>query len=349
MKRLSGRRIAAVSIALLAFWAVAVMLALAVGSVAIPPGSLLRLLGHKLIGFAPADDPLATILFSIRLPRILLGSLVGAALAAAGASFQSLLRNPLADPFVRGVSTGASLGTILYSIFTASWAAAGAAASLAYGRPMAAFAGAALVIGAVYFLSAGGSRTGEASQRLLLAGIVLASFISSINIVLLTSTSQADLRGIFYWLIGDLSRPVDASIYVVTGVVFAGFVLLYPLSRSLNLISIGEEDAMILGVAVARVKVAVYLLASLVTGAVVSVSGPIAYIGLICPHLGRMMFGSDNRILLPAVFMFGAIFTLLADTLARTLFSPAELPVGVITALLGAPLFVYLSRRRSSL
>jgi iron complex transport system permease protein len=226
---------------------------------------------------------------------------------------------------------------------------AGAAAGLAYGRPLAAFAGAALVISAVYFLSAGGSRSGEASQRLLLAGIVLASFISSINVILLTSTSQADLRGIFYWLIGDLSRPVDASIYVVTGVVFVGFMLLYPLSRSLNLISLGEEDAMILGVAVARVKIAVYLIASLITGAVVSVSGPIAYIGLICPHLGRMMFGGDNRILLPAVFMFGAIFTLLADTLARTLLSPAELPVGVITALLGAPLFVYLSRRRSSL
>jgi len=349
MNRLSGRRIAAVSIALLVCWAGAVMLALAAGSVAIAPGTLLGLLWHKFVGSAAADDPLATILFAIRLPRILLGSLVGAALAAAGAAFQSLLRNPLADPFVLGVSTGASFGTILYSMFTASWAAAGAAGGLAYGRPMAAFAGAAMVIGAVYFLSAGGSRSGEASQRLLLAGIVLASFLSSINVILLTSTSQADLRGIFYWLIGDLSRPVDASTYAVTGVVFAGFIFLYPLSRSLNLIALGEEDAMILGVAVARVKVAVYLLASLITGAVVSVSGPIAYIGLICPHLGRMMFGSDNRILLPAVFMFGAIFTLLADTLARTLLSPAELPVGVITALLGAPLFVYLSRRRSSL
>jgi iron complex transport system permease protein len=178
---------------------------------------------------------------------------------------------------------------------------------------------------------------------------VLASFISSINVVLLTSTSQADLRGIFYWLIGDLSRPVDASIYVVTAVVMGGFLLLYPLSRSLNLISVGEEDAMILGVEIQRVKVCVYLIASLITGAVVSVSGPIAYIGLICPHLVRMMFGNDNRLLFPAVFLFGATFTLLADTLARTLLSPAELPVGVITALFGAPLFVYLSRRRSGL
>jgi iron complex transport system permease protein len=182
-----------------------------------------------------------------------------------------------------------------------------------------------------------------------LAGIVLASFISSINVILLTSTSQADLRGIFYWLIGDLSRPVDASIFVVGAAVFSGFVLLLILSRSLNLIAMGEEDAMILGVDVRRIKIGAYLVASLITGAVVSISGPIAYIGLICPHLGRMLFGSDNRVLFPAVFISGAIFTLLADTLARTLLAPAELPVGVITALIGAPLFVYLVRRRSGI
>ena len=347
MNRLSGRRILAIFLALLALWACAGLLALAIGSVSISPGNLVRLAAKRLSGATDAGDPLETILFSIRLPRILLSSLVGAALAVAGAAFQSLLRNPLADPFVLGVSTGASLGSILYSIFTASWGAAEAVTGLMYGRPVAAFAGAALVVAAVYFISGGNGRSGEGSQRLLLAGIVLASFISSINVVLLTSTSQADLRGIFYWLIGDLSRPVDASIYVVAAIVAAGFLLLYPFARSLNLVSIGEEDAEILGVEVRRVKVAVYLIASLITGSVVSISGPIAYIGLICPHLGRMMFGSDNRILFPAVFVFGAIFTLSADTLARTLLSPAELPVGVITALIGAPLFVYLSRRRS--
>lgn len=349
MTRLSRKRIAAVCFSLLVVWACAALFALAIGSVAIPLGSLMRLAAQRLSGTTAADDPLVIILFSIRLPRIFLSSLVGAALAVAGAAFQSLLRNSLADPFVLGVSSGASLGTILYSIFTATWGASETAAGLIYGRPAAAFVGAALVVGAVYFLSGGSTRSGEGSQRLLLAGIVLASFISSINVILLTSTSQADLRGIFYWLIGDLSRPADNSIYVVTAVVLAGFLLLYLFSRSLNLISMGEEDATILGVEVARVKVGVYLIASLITGAVVSVSGPIAYIGLICPHLGRMMFGSDNRILFPAVFLFGAIFTLLADTLARTLLSPAELPVGVITALIGAPLFIYLSRRRSGL
>jgi iron complex transport system permease protein len=349
MKLLSRRRIMVVSVLMLLAWAAAALLALVVGSVAIAPGQVARMTAKHWFTSPGPEDPLATILFSIRLPRIFLSSLVGAALAVAGAAFQSLLRNPLADPFVLGVSTGASLGTILYSIFVASWGAMQTAAGISFGRPLAAFAGAALVIGAVYFVAGGGTRSGEASQRLLLAGIVLASFISSINVILLTSTSQGDLRGIFYWLIGDLSRPVDASIYPVTVIVFAGLLLLYIHSRSLNLIAMGEEDALTLGVEVPRVKATVYLVASLITGAVVSVSGPIAYIGLICPHLVRMMFGRDNRILFPAVFLFGATFTLLADTAARTLLSPSELPVGVITALIGAPMFIYLARRRSGI
>jgi iron complex transport system permease protein len=289
-----------------------------------------------------------TILLSVRLPRLVLGSIVGAALAVAGAAFQALLRNPLADPYVLGVSTGASMGTILYSVFTASAGLAGMAGGQIYGRPAAAFAGAALTVAAVYVIAGGTGKSGESSQKLLLAGIVLASFISSINVFLLTSTSQADLRGIFYWLIGDLSRPVDASLYAVTIVVALGAGLLYFFSHSLNLIAIGEEHALLLGVEVPRVKAAVYMLASLLTGAVVSVSGPIAYIGLICPHIVRMMFGNDNRLLFPAVFIFGAIFTLLADTLARTVLSPAELPVGVVTALCGAPLFIYLLHRRGA-
>jgi iron complex transport system permease protein len=279
------------------------------------------------------------------LPRVLLGSLVGAALAVAGAAFQSLLRNPLADPYVLGVSTGASMGTILYSVLASMLGYAASMGSAVYARPLAAFLGALFTVGAVYLI-AGADRSGETSQRLLLAGIVLASFLSSINVFLLTSTNQADLRGIFYWLIGDLSRPVDESIYPVTFLVFAGFMLLYRFSHSLNLMGMGEIDAMILGIEAGRVKTAVYIIASLVTGAVVSVSGPIAYIGLICPHLARMMFGSDNRILFPTVFIFGAIFTLIADTIARTVLSPAELPVGIVTALCGAPLFIYLLRRK---
>ncbi len=345
MSRLSPARIASTTLVLLGIWIVAALVSMNVGSVRIPIPTSLRLLKNRVLNEPAGSDPLAAILFSVRLPRVILGSLVGASLAAAGAAFQSLLRNPLADPYVLGISSGASMGTIVFSIITAAYGFT-AGGGLYFFRPAAAFLGAALTVAAVYIIGGGSERSGEGSQRLLLAGIVLASFISSINVFLLTSTNQADLRGIFYWLIGDLSRPVDASIYVVAAAVMAGFVLLYVYSHSLTLISMGETSALILGVEVARVKSTVYVLASLMTGAVVSVSGPIAYIGLICPHMARMIFGSDNRILFPAVFVFGAIFTLLADTLARSVFSPTELPVGVITALCGAPLFIYLLHRK---
>jgi len=346
MRRLSRKHILSVSAVLLAIWLLAALLSLSIGSVAISPGESLRLAIRHASGDTGRESALETILFSVRLPRVLLASLVGAALALAGAVFQSLLRNPLADPYVLGVSTGASMGTILYIVLAASAGIQATGSLSLYARPAAAFAGAALTVATVYFVAGRSDRRGESSQRLLLAGVVMASFISSINVFLLTSTSQADLRGIFYWLIGDLSRPVDASIYVITILVAAGAFLLYLMSQSLNLISSGEEDALSLGVEVPRVKLRVYLLASLVAGSVVSISGPIAYVGLICPHLARMALGSDNRILFPAVFVFGAIFTLLADTVARTVVAPAELPVGVITALCGAPLFIYLLRRK---
>jgi iron complex transport system permease protein len=348
MNRLSGRRIMGVSLVLLILWVVAALISLNIGSVPIPMRTSARLLIAHITGSGSGNDPLESVLFSVRLPRVLLGSLVGAALALAGTAFQSLLRNPLADPYVLGVSTGASMGTILYSLFTGWIGFAAINSTVVFGRPLAAFLGAAFTVGAVYVIAGGSSRRSESSQRLLLSGIVLASFLSSINVFLLTSTSQADLRGIFYWLIGDLSRPVDASIYPVTLLVLVGFFMLYLLSHSLNLIGMGEDDALILGIEVRRVKTGVYIMASLITGAVVSVSGPIAYIGLICPHIGRMLFGSDNRILFPTVFIFGAIFTLLADTLARTILSPAELPVGIVTALCGAPLFIYLLHRKGS-
>jgi len=344
MKRLSSAKILGVTAGLLLAWLLVALVCLSIGSVPIPLRTSLRLLAGWLAGGNP-NDSLASVLFSVRLPRILLGSLVGAALATAGTAFQALLRNPLADPYVLGVSTGASMGTIVYSVF-AGWLGFAAGGGMLFARPVAAFAGAALTVGAVYAVATGRHPAPESSQRLLLSGIVLASFLSSINVFLLTITSQADLRGIFYWLIGDLSRPVDPSLCVVTGLVFGGFFVLYLLSHSLNLIGMGEEDAMALGIEVRRVKTAVYIVASLITGAVVSISGPIAYIGLICPHMGRMMFGSDHRVLFPSVFLFGAIFTLLADTVARTIVSPAELPVGIVTALCGAPLFIYLLRRK---
>jgi iron complex transport system permease protein len=343
MSRLSLGKIARICAALSGLWALSVLISACLGSVPVSPGTVFALVRDRLLG-SGSDTTDAVILFSVRLPRIFLASLAGAALAIAGAAFQSLLRNPLADPYVLGVSTGASTGTILLSM--AAGSVAGSASGLHYFRPLAAFAGAAITIALVYVIAGGGGRSVEGSQRLLLAGVILASFISAINVFLLTTTDQADLRGIFYWLIGDLSRPVDGSIYAVAAFVLAGAGLLYLYSQKLNLIAIGETDALALGVEVPRIKLGVYLIASLVTGAVVSISGPIPYIGLICPHLARMVFGIDNRILFPAVFLTGATFTVFADAIARTALAPAELPVGVITAVCGAPLFIYLLRRK---
>lgn len=348
MSRLSRRRIAVVVLTLIAVWAVVMLVSLRIGSVTITTATAAGLLWKGVTSAADPSSPEEAILLSVRLPRILLASVVGSALALAGAAFQSLLRNSLADPYVLGVSTGASMGTIVYSALAASAGIPLAGASYVYGRPMAAFLGAVLTVGAVYVIAGRSETTGEGSQRLLLAGIVLASFLSSINVFLLTSTSQANLRGIFYWLIGDLSRPVDASLYVVAAAVLAGAALLYALSHGLNLISLGDFDALTLGVEVRRVKTLAYVVGSLMTGAAVSVSGPIAYVGLICPHMVRMVLGHDNRVLFPAVFVFGAIFTLAADTVARTVIAPAELPVGVVTALCGAPLFVYLLHRKGA-
>ena len=346
MNRLTRGKIAAVTLGLVGAWALTALLSLRAGSVTITFETATRLLWNLSTRGGDLSSPEEAILLSVRLPRILLASIVGSALALAGAAFQSLLRNSLADPYVLGVSTGASLGTIGYSVLVVSAGVPIAGTAYIYGRPLAAFAGAALTVGAVYLIAGRSESTGEGSQRLLLAGIVLASFLSSINVFLLTGTNQADLRGIFYWLIGDLSRPVDASLYAVSVAVFAGAVALYGLSHPLNLISLGELDALALGVEVRRVKTAAYVIGSLMTGAVVSVSGPIAYVGLICPHLVRMLFGHDNRLLFPAVFVFGAVFTVAADTVARTVIAPAELPVGVVTALCGAPLFVYLLHRK---
>jgi iron complex transport system permease protein len=282
----------------------------------------------------------ALVVFGLRLPRIALGILVGAALSTAGAGFQALLRNPLADPYVLGVSSGAALGAILSLI---------AAPHTPGAIQVAAFAGAAVTIAAVYFL---GRRGGQLdSATLLLAGIVAASFLSAVIMFLMTTLPGRDLRGMAFWLMGDLSAPPPTQdvrgwfifLFVVFGVA-AGAI--YLTASDLNLILTGEKEAQHLGVNVHRVKLVVYVCASLLTGLAVSVSGAIGYVGLIVPHVMRMLFGTDYRLLVPASALGGAIAIVVADTLARTVVAPTELPVGAMTAIAGAPVFIYLMRRR---
>jgi iron complex transport system permease protein len=285
------------------------------------------------------------IVFDIRMPRILLGVFVGAALSVAGASFQSLLRNPLADPGVLGVSSGSALGAIIASMIAPHLSMSPSMSALL--TPVGAFFGGAATIAAVYFL---GRRDGQIdSATLLLAGIISASFLSAFIMFLMATLLSRDTRGMAFWMMGDLSTPLPASLRWLVGAgFFAASGAIYTAAADLNLMIAGEREAMHLGVEVTRVKRLVYACASILTGLAVSVSGVIAYVGLLVPHVMRLLFGSDYRVLIPTSAFGGAIALVIADTLARTVVAPTELPVGTMTAMAGAPLFIYLMRRRAS-
>ncbi|MBI4465838.1 MAG: iron ABC transporter permease [Acidobacteria bacterium] len=312
------------------------LIALSVGSASIPLSTLGTGLWEQ-ITFSPStlSPDHYTILFKVRVPRILLAMIVGAALAVAGAGYQALLRNPLADPYVLGVSSGAALGAIL------SLALAG---RLTVATPLAAFLGATLTIALVYFLGQRGAQLSP--YTLLLAGVITASFLSALTTFLLNSLSGRDLRGVTFWLMGDLSGPTALPLgWLALGVLAASGVI-YAAASPLNLLLGGETEAQTLGVDVRQTKLIVYLAASFATGLAVSVSGAIGYVGLLVPHLVRLLFGSDYRLLVPATALAGAVVVVVADTLARTVVAPTELPVGAVTAVVGAPVFIYLLRSR---
>jgi iron complex transport system permease protein len=335
-ERLTPRRLVLALTVLVAVLVAVALVATAVGSERVGVGTILKVVSSELTGSAVDVAPeQRLIIASIRLPRILMAIVVGAALAVAGASYQALLRNPLADPYILGVSTGAAVGAIAATIF---------AGSVLISRPLAAFAGAVLTIGAVYLLGQG--REGGSTTRLVLAGVIINTSLSSVVIFLLTSASGTRLQSAFSWLIGDLSSEARL-LPAVSLFIAAGLALIFVHARSLNLLMMGEQDALALGVEVERVKIVVYLASSLITGAAVAVSGVIGFVGLIIPHAVRLVGGSDNRLVIPASAVVGAAFLLLTDTVARTVIAPRELHIGVITALIGAPVFFYLLRRTS--
>lgn len=275
-----------------------------------------------------------SIFYDIRLPRILLGACVGASLAVAGAGLQSLLRNPLAEPYLLGVSNGAALGTMIAFVFFQS---------LEFTRPLLAFAGAGVASIAVYQMAK--SRSGMSVERLVLSGVIVTTFLSSVIVMLTTLLDAAKLRSFTFWLLGDLSQATVNGVYLSFGAAVIGTIVLASQARALNLMMIGERDASDFGVEVKRVRYLVFGAASLVVGAAVAASGSVGYVGLIVPHLLRMSIGSDNRLIVPFSAIAGAIFVVFADTIARTAIAPRELPVGAITALIGAPLFIYLLRK----
>ncbi len=276
----------------------------------------------------------AAILFDIRLPRIILAASVGASLAAAGASYQALLRNPLAEPYLLGISNGAAVGTMLALVFFGAFE---------WSRPVMAFSGALIATMVVYQLARG--KAGATPERLILAGVIVTTFLSSIIVFVTTLMDATRIRSFTFWLLGDLSGTTTSLLVLAAVVAIAGTAVLAANARSLNLLMLGERDAFDLGVEVGRVRLLVFITASLLVGSSVASSGSVGYVGLVVPHLVRLSLGSDNRLTIPAAALAGAIFVVVADTIARSIIAPRELPVGAITALVGAPLFIYLLKR----
>jgi iron complex transport system permease protein len=275
-----------------------------------------------------------TILFSIRLPRIILAGLVGASLSLAGAIFQALLRNPLADPYILGLSGGSAVGAILGIICGAN--------AFIFGVPGAAFLGSILAVIIVFGIAGAHLQ----SNTILLAGVIVNAFFSDVILFLISVSVKSQLQNVMFWLMGDLTSPTPAGIGISAAALLTGFMIIYTQANALNLISTGEETALQLGVAVGKTKWVLFIMASLLTAVAVSFSGIIGFVGLMIPHMIRLSIGPDHRILLPAALLFGASFLIAADAIARAVLAPVELPVGVITAFCGAPYFIYLLRRR---
>lgn len=300
-------------------------------------GVLGELLGERLAG-GRLDPTERAILLEIRLPRVILTGVVGMGLSVSGVVLQSLLRNPLAEPFVLGISSGAALGALSCMAFGAGF--------LPFTTPLAAFLGAMGTVAMVLGIAGGRGRL--EMTRVLLTGVIVNAFFTSIIMLILSLSRAEQLHSMMFWLYGDLSGARYGHIGLVGPAALAALALLWSQARSLNLLGLGERTAMQLGVEVERSKLLLLLVTALLTGLVVSVSGLIGFVGLIVPHLVRMILGADHRLLLPVGALGGAVFLILADALARTLISPAEVPVGVVTAALGAPFFILLLRTKGA-
>jgi iron complex transport system permease protein len=286
-----------------------------------------------------ADNVDAQIFFVARLPRTLAGALVGGALATAGVIFQALLRNPLATPFTLGVSSGAALGAMLAITFGWTLGSTGLPAI-----PVASFAGSLGAVAIVYAL-ARAKHGGISTNTLLLAGVTMNAFFSALILFVQYFADFAETYRTLRWLMGDLDVSAYQPLVAALPLLAISFAIFGWLARPLNLLSLGIDAAETKGVDIVMAQRAAFFSASLATGAAVSVGGPIGFIGIIVPHLVRLMVGSDNRVVLPAAGLFGATFLVACDVLARTVMAPVELPVGVITALIGGPFFLWLLLR----
>jgi len=294
------------------------------------PASLARALGPD-----GASTPDRAILFGTRLPRVLLGAVVGASLSTAGAALQGILGNPLACPHVLGISAGAAVAAAI--------ALVAAGDTMSPLLPLAAFAGALVATAIVGFGARAHGRT--TAHAILLFGVVFNAVAAALLMLIEALASYRQVHGILFWMMGTLSTQSWVVVAAVALYAAVGLVWLLRHAHHLNLLAAGDEDAARLGVDVERARLAVFAAAALLTAASVAVAGMIGFVGLVVPHLLRLVLGPDERLLLPASFLAGAAFLVWADALARTVLGPAELPVGVVTALTGGPFFLYLLRR----
>ena len=310
-----------------------ILLSLIIGTAEISIKHVLDLLKGNL----SMEDPARLIILKIRLPRIILAGLVGFALSLGGVVFQAVLRNPLADPFILGISSGSAFGAVLGIIFGFGFT---------IGIPMMAFLGALFTIWMVMTL--GARQMGMESSTILLTGVIINAFFTAIIMFFISTSSDSRLHTMLFWLYGDLSQSQYSQLVLIAPLVILASVILFGFAKDLNILTSGEDNALQLGVEVERTKKLGLLIVSLIMGLIVAFSGLIGFVGLIVPHLSRMAFGSDHRQLIPVASIGGAIFLIAADTLARTVISPSELPVGVITAFMGAPFFIVLLKKKGS-
>ena len=310
----------------------AVVIALCTGATFIPVSEIISVF----TGSREGTD--YTILMRIRMPRIILGFAVGGSLSLAGALLQGMFRNPLVEPYTLGISGGASLGVALNILF--KWYAV--IGPIAY--PVSGFIGALLVIFFVYGLSV--KRQTMGLRDILLIGVMVSFIASSVVMLLMAISKSEDLHGIIFWIMGSLDEPNLTLITIAVVVSLGGLIISHLFCLPLNALSLGEEGARHLGIRVESTRRWLFFLASLLTGLSVSVAGIIGFVGLVVPHFIRMIVGPDHRVLLTGSFLAGAAFLILCDTLARTLISPLELPVGVVTGIIGGIVFVYALTRK---
>ncbi|WP_048602358.1 FecCD family ABC transporter permease [Rubeoparvulum massiliense] len=315
-------------------------LGISLGSVTIPLNEISKVISHHLLsgGPTPSEATYDSIVWDVRLPRVTLAFLVGSALSMAGAAFQGLLRNPLADPYTLGISSGSALGAVLVIYFAWQLPLLGA-----FTLPLIAIAAGFITMLLVLFFARLVQRN-MAMETIILTGIIFSSFLGSL-LSLTVALSGDELRQIITWLMGSVSMRGWTYVSLILPFFILGSILLMFNTQELNLLTFGEETAQQLGVHTQRRKLLIMIAASIMTGAAVAVAGTIGFVGLVIPHMVRLIWGADHRQLLPLSALFGGSFLILADLLARTIISPRTLPVGVITALIGAPVFAYILYR----